>query len=227
MAEPSGSRIWEIDLVRGICIVMMVAFHLVVDLREFYHQPLEYQSGFWFYLGRVTVAVFMFIAGVSSVLNRRIIRHGLTVLAAGCLITAATRIFTPDLYVRFGILQFMGVAILSVPVMGKLSSIWLVVAALLVLLAGQAIQGLTGHWLLLPLGIMYEGYRSFDYYPLIPWYSVFLLGMVAGRLFYAEKKGKISPITGLNWLARIGRHSLSIYLVHQPVLLALLYFFFI
>lgn len=226
MAKPNSSRIWEIDLVRGICIVMMVAFHLIVDLREFYHQPLEYQSGFWFYLGRITVSVFMFIAGVSSVLNRRIIRHGVTVLAAGCLITAATRIFTPDLYVRFGILQFMGVAILSVPVMGKLSSFWLVIMALLVLLAGPMVYDLTGHWLLLPLGIMYEGYRSFDYYPLIPWYGVFLLGMVAGRRFYAGKKGKIAPITGLNWLIRIGRHSLLIYLVHQPVLLALLYLFF-
>lgn len=224
MAEPRGSRIWEIDLVRGICIVIMVAFHLVVDLREFYHQPLEYQSGFWFYLGRVTVATFMFIAGAASVLNRRIIRHGLTVLAAGCLITAVTRVFAPDLYVRFGILQFMGVAILSVPVMSKLSTFWLTVIALLVLLAGQAVRGLTGHWLLLPLGIMYEGYRSMDYYPLIPWYSAFLPGMAAGRLLYAGKKGRIAPVTGLNWLTWLGRHSLLIYLVHQPVLLTLLYF---
>ncbi|MEI2736218.1 MAG: heparan-alpha-glucosaminide N-acetyltransferase domain-containing protein [Rhodoblastus sp.] len=70
-------------------------------------------------------------------------------------------------------------------------------------------------------------YPAVDYFPLIPWFGVVLLGVWFGNWFYANNRrlislpdwGNLAPIRGLRWL---GRHSLPIYLVHQPLILLVL-----
>lgn len=216
-------RIWEIDYFRGIAIALMVIFHLVVDLNDFYGFPLNYLSGFWYYEGKISAILFMFLAGISSSLNQRTKSHGLKVLAASVLVSAITYLFNREMYVRFGILHFLGTAILLSPILKRLSTLWSLALAGLLILAIPWVDRLTeDSGLLLPIGVTPASFASMDYYPLIPWLSVFLLGLLAGRQLYAERRSRISPYQN-RLLCKAGRHSLVIYLVHQPVLLAMLY----
>jgi uncharacterized membrane protein len=75
----------------------------------------------------------------------------------------------------------------------------------------------------LPFGIHSPFYSSFDYFPLFPWFGIFLAGASLGKSVYASKRSLIRrrlPVTFVNFA---GRHSLLIYIVHQPVILAALY----
>ena len=77
-------------------------------------------------------------------------------------------------------------------------------------------------WLLTPLGFAPYGFTSSDYFPLLPNFGYFLLGTVVGKKAYAGRKSlfpRETPPLGLfRWM---GRHSLMIYLLHQPVLAAI------
>ena len=76
---------------------------------------------------------------------------------------------------------------------------------------------------LLPLGIHTPGYYSFDYFPFIPWFGVFLLGATLGRTAYTSRKSLLPWNLPQSFVNVAGRHSLLIYILHQPVILAVLY----
>ena len=79
----------------------------------------------------------------------------------------------------------------------------------------------TTSWLF-PLGLTTDTFFSSDYFPLLPQLGYFLLGIGIGRMAYREKKtrlpGSFSESTIARFFRFCGRHSLLIYLVHQPVL---------
>ena len=76
---------------------------------------------------------------------------------------------------------------------------------------------------LLPLGIHGPEFSSFDYFPLVPWFGVFLAGAALGKRIYAPGRSLIPRPPGETFINIAGRHSLLIYLVHQPVIMAVLY----
>ena len=73
------------------------------------------------------------------------------------------------------------------------------------------------------LGLRYPGFATSDYFPLLPFLGFFLLGGVLGRVLYGEKKSLLPRIPGAGALEWIGRHSLPIYLLHQPLLTGILF----
>ena len=217
-------RIWEIDYFRGIAILLMTIFHLIVDLRDFHNGSIQYLSGFWYYEGKLSAVLFMFLAGISSRLNRRAIKHGIKVLAAALLVSVVTYFFNSDTYVRFGILHFLGVSILLSPILQRLQALGQAALAIVLLVLPTWTDRLTVRsGLLLPIGITPADFSSMDYYPLVPWLGVFILGLLVGRHVYAQPSSRLPQWRGASGIAWMGRHSLIIYLVHQPILLALLY----
>ncbi|WP_143122536.1 heparan-alpha-glucosaminide N-acetyltransferase [Sporomusa acidovorans] len=226
---PHIGRIAEIDCLRGIAILMMVIFHIVFDLAYFFNWPLDYLSGFWYYQGKSSAILFMLISGISATLGRHPLRRGLKVLGAGMLITLATYVYSPALYIRFGILHLLGVGMLAAPWLVKRSALTLTLAGTTLLVLGNWIANLraTIVWLI-PLGVRPWDFASIDYYPLLPWLGIVLYGMAAGKLFYSAKQPlwpaatRNQPVRILGWL---GRRSLIIYLLHQPILLVVLSFF--
>lgn len=219
--EFSSRRYGEIDVLRAFAIVLMVLFHLGYDLREFLGVNLDYQALPWFMIGKASALLFIFISGLSNGFSRYPLKRGFKVLFCGLVVTIVTYVFVKEEYVRFGILHFLGVSMILYPVISRLSSPALGGLAGVFALLGFWFQGqVVGTSLFLPLGLMYDGFSSIDYYPLFPYLAVTILGILAYRSFYAQKTGPLSSFR-LNfkltkWLSK---NSLRIYLIHQPIIL--------
>ena len=204
----------------------MVIFHIIVDLADFFDYPLQYLSGFWYYEGKLSAILFMLLAGLSVTLSHSTIYHGLSLLAWGMALTVASWLLAPILYIRFGILHLLGTSLLTWPLIHKQKPGTLLFLAVSFIALGPYIakQVVSSPWLL-PLGFMPPGFASLDYYPLFPWYGIFLLGTVVGKTFYAKQVSLIPWLKLPEVLLWMGRHSLAIYLIHQPIILAALYLF--
>ena len=215
----------EIDVLRAIAIVLMVLFHFVYDLKEFAGVSIDYQSPFWFFIGKASALLFIFISGLSSGFSSSPVRRGLKVLFYGMCITVVTYLFMKDEYVRFGILHFLGVSMILSPLLFRLSS-W----TLLGLAGSSAVLGfwfkdqLLNTSLLLPFGLMYFGFGSMDYYPLFPYLAATILGVLAYRHLYAQRTEPLFRFQlNSRWIKWLSRNSLGIYLVHQPILLLIIF----
>jgi uncharacterized membrane protein len=161
------------------------------------------------------------------VLSKKTLSHGLKVFFWGLVLTFITYYYNSYLFIRFGILHLIGISILSFLLLNSLSSAKLLALSIVLLVAGNTISAIpisTSY--LLPLGLTPPGFQSMDYYPLLPWYGVFLLGVLTGRNLYSSRRSLLSVSLHPNIINYLGQHSLLIYLIHQPILLALLYSFF-
>ena len=226
MTKDSPARIWQIDFSRGVAICLMASFHFVFDLNYYWDVPVSYQSGFWYYVGKLSAVLFTFIAGVSASISSRHIRRGLVVLGWGLLITVVTYLLDPETYIRFGILHMQGSCMLLFPLLKTLRPAWLAALGAALFAAGQWTAQLTGPAVLLPLGVMPTGFQSLDYYPLLPWASLFLFGAALGKVILGAQPSQASFQSQPVWarpFSLAGRHSLEIYLLHQPVLICLLW----
>jgi len=221
----SKHRYAEIDVLRATAIVLMVLFHLVYDLREFGGININYQDPVWFLIGKASALLFMFISGLASGFSRSPVKRGIKVLFYGMGITVVTYLAMKDMYVRFGILHFLGVTMILSPLFYALSSrmLWALVGVSAVL--GFWFKGLLLETsLFLPFGLMYKEFGSIDYYPLFPYISVTFLGVLAYRYLYAQRTTPLfafrQTFRPIQWLSR---NSLMIYLVHQPILLLIIF----
>ena len=226
MTKDSPARIWQIDFSRGVAICLMASFHFVFDLNYYWDVPVSYQNGFWYYVGKLSAVLFTFIAGVSASLSSHHIRRGLVVLGWGVVISLATYLLDPETYIRFGILHMQGSCMLLFPLVKSLRPVWLATIATTVFAAGKWTAELTGPAVLLPLGVMPTGFQSLDYYPLLPWASLFLFGAALGKVIFDAQPSQASSQSQPVWarpFSLAGRHSLAVYLIHQPVLIGLLW----
>ena len=236
VSQTSGSqRIWEIDFLRGLSIILVVGYHLLFDLGEylgverFFGFSTDLSTISWSVAQHFFAGLFIVLSGTSSTLTRSNVRRGLKLLVVSLAVTAVTFIFDPSSAVWFGILQLLAVSILiygaafvnAKPVTcAVLGAFVLGFGAVLHLLKKS--MTIRFDWLL-PLGIHSPGYSSFDYFPLIPWFGVFLLGAALGRSVYTHRRSLLPWHLPQTFVNVAGRHSLLIYIVHQPVILAVLY----
>ena len=235
-----GERLWEIDALRGVAILMMVVYHLLWDLHSLGGFDITLRSGFWSWWQIVTASLFTGLVGLSLTLsyNRerrtrptgslwsKYVIRGLTVFTWGLVIGLVTYLaLGTGYYVRFGILHLIGLSIILAYPFLRFRWINLALGVILTLL-GPAIQGLrldlpTLEWLAATPG------SGVDYAPLIPWFGRVLIGIFLGNTLYAGGQRRFAlPDLGHNALIMplriLGENSLLIYLIHQPILLATL-----
>lgn len=236
-----SGRFWEVDVARGVAILMVVLYHLVYDLDNFGGYPFESTTGFWGAFADASAFAFVFLAGLSLSLShiraggegrvnfgRHLLRRGAKIFLYGMLITLV--FWALDLgVVIFGILHLIGASIvLSYPFLklrfaNLVSGLLLVAVGIYLLSAYAAPPGLTGV-LVAPFGIEPVNLSMPDYRPLLPWFGVVLLGLFFGNVVYAGREGTKGRATHkARPLAFLGRHTLFIYLVHQPLLIATLW----
>lgn len=235
-----ADRLWEVDALRGVAILMMVIYHLLWDLASLGGYDISLRSGFWSYWQIVTASLFTGLVGLSLTLsyNRERQTHptgslwskyvirGLTVLTWGLVIGVVTYLaLGTGYYVRFGILHLIGLSIILAYPLLRFRWVNLALGIALTLL-GPAIQGLRLdlpwlEWLAPTPG------SGVDYAPLIPWFGRVLIGIFLGNMLYPGGRRRFAlPDFGHNALVMplrlLGENSLLIYLIHQPILLATL-----
>jgi uncharacterized membrane protein len=237
------NRFWEIDLLRTVAIIMMITFHTLYLLND----PFDIHNagvpgmpyGFWWWFPRVTAGTFIFLAGVSLTITHSkskrmsgFLLRGLEIFAWGMGITLITWLVAPDEYVRFGILHFFGIAFILAPFFIRFRFINLILgAALMVAGIYLQVQGIYFDfpWLLW-LGLMPHGFWTWDYFPLLPWFGLFLVGMFCGKLLYPQGNRIFNipefndPVTSA--LTLPGRYPLVIYIAQWPVIIGVLLFLF-
>jgi uncharacterized membrane protein len=242
---PVAARFWEVDSWRGVAIITMIIFHLVYDLRAYGGMPIVLHQGFWFYFQRFTAISFIALSGVSVVLSYsralaargsaegmawKIVRRGLHVLGIGLIFTVVMRVGGFG-RIDFGVLHLIGTSIIcSIPFLNSRRLTLATVAALYALsyaLKFMGVQAPAGVYWLAPLGIEPPDYFYADYFPFLHWFAVFLIGVYLGNALYQNGARKwalpnFEAVFPFSFLQLLGRHSLVIYVIHQPILIGLL-----
>ncbi|MBQ6431753.1 MAG: DUF1624 domain-containing protein [Oscillospiraceae bacterium] len=226
-------RVWELDALRGLCIIGMIVVHLFYDIGAFTDKGIDLPK--WFYLiknyGHI---LFVLISGICATLTTHsTLKRGLVVFGCGLLVSYVTMFMEyviggfSGLHIWFGILHMLGLCMLLYPVFRKLP-FWALA------LFGAAFIAL-GYWMdtltvpvdyLFPLGLRSGTfYVGSDYFAIFPGFGWFLIGAAVGKTAYRKKESLLPKVNPDFFLLRglrfIGRHSLLIYLLHQPFLFAI------
>ena len=245
----SASRLGEIDSVRGIAILMMIVFHTVFDLSFFAIYPVDVATGFWRYFAYATASLFLLIVGISLVVSharasarlsgfplaKKFILRGAGIFSLGLLVTLATWLYIPTGFILFGILHLIGVSVMLSPLFFRLKKYNLLAGLACIAIGLFVIPSINpvtiplpdiAALLLLPLGLHSAAFWSVDYTPLFPWFGMVLAGLGIGEYLYGNGVRHFTmprlPDYFIQPLSFLGRHSLLVYLVHQPVIILLL-----
>ncbi|WP_342366617.1 heparan-alpha-glucosaminide N-acetyltransferase [Clostridium aminobutyricum] len=219
-------RIWEIDFLRAIAVILMVTFHVIFDLKEFAGIDINYQSGFWYWIGKISALMFLFVAGISSGFSKNNVKRGIKILLFAVTITFVTYIFFREQYIRFGILHLLGVSMILFPLLKRMNNVLLLISAAVIAFTAVLTKGtLADTSLLLPFGISYKGFVSLDYYPISPYLSVFIIGVLAYKMYYYKRESLFKFNYKNEYISAISKNSLGIYLIHQPILVGGIFLF--
>ena len=233
LGQPTPSRLILIDALRGFAIGLMVIYHFCFDLSYFGLAPFDfYRDHFWLNFRTLILSLFLGLVGVSLVLAsrprlnvRRYLRRLILLVASAALVSLSTWWMFGERLVFFGVLHFIAVA--SVLGLLFLRAGWLnLIAGVGVILFATQYQSA---WFDTPgrrwIGLMTHKPLTEDYVPLLPWIGVVLLGLFAGPYIMQWSQAHLQRTrhaVHLRWLVLAGRHSLVIYLIHQPLLIGAL-----
>ncbi|MBO5279411.1 MAG: DUF1624 domain-containing protein [Lachnospiraceae bacterium] len=233
-----------LDTIRGVTVVSMVLYHTMWDLVYLYGMKLRWYESSAAYICQQSICwTFILLSGFCFPMGRRKLKRSLTVFAAGLIVTLVTAAFVPDSRVIFGVLTLLGSSMLIMTALDRAAvrvrpCAGLMISLLLFFLLRDVNEGYLGfeilHLCVLPkswyqnpattyLGFPYRTFFSTDYFSLLPWFFLFTAGYYLYHLMrernwliMLEKAKSVRP------LSFIGRHSLEIYLIHQPVITVIL-----
>jgi uncharacterized membrane protein len=233
MAKPGlrrqqAPRVEGLDALRGIAILAMVVYHFCFDLRYFGVARWDFEHDIrWLAARTLILSSFLLIAGISAALARRDPaadarwpRHVAVIGGAALLVTAASAMMFPRSFIWFGVLHAIALSLLLArPLVDRpraAVAAGVIVIAAGVMLSSQHFDNRMLGW----LGFMTGKPMTEDYVPLFPWSGVLFLGIAAGHALVASNFAMLAPLARMPRALRfLGRHSLAVYLVHQPLLL--------
>ena len=231
-----------LDAYRGFTILSMIGYHLSYDVFILYGRYPGWLSNPIGFIWQQSICIsFILICGLCASFSKALFKRAILLNLCGLVITAVTVIANPSAAVYFGVLNLLGCSLLLLIPVKKLitdRSWWFVglLSFLGFILFRNVTKGYLGigdtilyaiplklyelKWLV-PFGFPYAGFRSSDYFPILPWFFLFLTGYCFS--FYLKKavwlQKLLEPkIPVLSWM---GKHSLVIYMVHQPVLMGI------
>jgi len=235
-ASTDKPRFELVDALRGTAIIMMFTFHFSFDLNyfgfihtDFYHLP------FWLNYRILIVSTFLFVSGISLYLahhnglqRQKYLRRLTVLLACAALVSLGSYLAFPHSMIFFGILHFIAAAsILGLPFV-RLYWTNLIVGIAIIVIGSQIQDSFFDQAPLQWIGLMTHKPITEDYVPLFPWFGVVLLGIFFARWAttaqhfpaFGQWRSDLAVVRGLRFA---GRHSLLIYMLHQPLFIGCLY----
>ena len=231
------NRIYLLDTIRGILIIGVVVYHILFDLYDLFDVSacqfiITKYADFIRDFGAGTL---IFISGISSRLSRSNIKRGIKAIIFSILLSIVT--YFADCFIFFGIIHFMGTAMLIYGLLEKFlikldGIVAILVSFILFVICIYVLDNsiYPKEWNDTVYGYVlgFDGgkYMSWDYFPLLRWIFLFITGTYVGKYF---KEGRIpgffykdfcKPITFL------GRYTIWIYLLHQPIVMGILMIIF-
>ena len=239
--EKTG-RFLLIDGLRGIAVISMVIFHFLFDVNEVFGFNTGWYENVGVYIWQQSICwSFIIISGFVWQLGKKSnLKRGVFLNICGIVITVVTSVFTPSQTVWFGILNFMGCAVLILIPLHRLTAKipplpGMGVSVLLFGLCRNIAEGFIGStavfiielpkWLyeikiLTPLGFPFPDFTSSDYFPILPWIALFLFGYYLYSFVIENDNLKNIFFRKIPILSGIGQYSIWIYLLHQPICMA-------
>lgn len=237
-------RYWEIDSLRGIAVIMMIVYHVLFDL-DFLHIINFPLQTIWFRLFLYPIGtLFLLLVGVSLVLsyNRytqkneivppftKYFNRGIILFLLALLITVLTWVYPHEGFIVFGVIHCIGLSVILAYFFISKPEISLITGFVIVLLGIYFMNITVSNPYLFWLGLKTPSFYTLDYFPLLPWFGVILIGVFIGQCIYPllEKKYMMRQKTPRVFkpITVLGKNSLIIYLLHQPILYALLFILF-
>ena len=231
----TSSRYLYLDVMRGIAIALMFIYHFCYDLTYFgiiYFDFLNHP--FWLTFRTIIVSLFLLVVGISLHLATHkgikpkpyFKRLGLLVLCS-LLVSASSYVMFPSSMIIFGILQFIALASVVGLLFVRLYWSNLLLGIIAIILSQTVRHPFFDHPATYWFGLVTKRPVTQDYVPFLPWFGVVLIGLFIGRWLYTQ--GNASTL--LKWqnshrlvqlLALAGRHSLLLYMAHQPVIIGVM-----
>lgn len=207
----------------------MILNHIFFDLSQFFFVDVSRFEFFASSAGKASAVMFMTICGVSATLGKRNIQNGLRLLLLATVLSLSTaafdRIAGTEVCIKFGILHFLSLAMMLSCAVKRLP-VWATgILALASYALGKYFAAVfVDAPFLFPLGLRTREFFSGDYYPLFPNLCFVFFGIIIGKTLYKSRQSLFKRQPGsIKPLCFLGRHTLSLYFIHQPVILAVLY----
>ncbi|MEO8752356.1 MAG: heparan-alpha-glucosaminide N-acetyltransferase [Casimicrobiaceae bacterium] len=228
----ASGRVPAIDALRGLALVAMIAYHFAFDLAYFRVAAWDfYRDPFWLVARTLILSSFLLLAGVSLVLAQRnergraqFWRHVATIAACALAVSIASYFVFPRSYIWFGVLHAIALSLVLIRPLAARPRIALA-AGIAAIVLGNFVafawfDSRAWGW----LGFMTAKPVTEDYVPLFPWIGVMLIGIAGGHALVRNGFRAVAPFAlAPRVLAWLGRHSLAVYMLHQPLLIGLLY----
>ena len=229
-----GLRLDRLDALRGLAMVWMIGFHFGFDLnhlgwltprQNFNRDPV------WTSQRTLIVSLFLLCAGVGQAMALhaaqgwpRFWRRWAQVAGCALAVSAGSALMFPASWISFGVLHGMAVMLLVARLAAPLGRwLWPLGAVLLALPAALAHPFFDSRWTNW-LGLVTRKPVTEDWVPVLPWLGLLLWGLAAGQWLIARRPGWLAgalPVGGA-WLATLGRWPLTVYMLHQPLLIGAL-----
>ena len=236
-----NGRVYLLDEIRGFAILCMVVYHAMYQLKFGFgvNVPIFFEA--WFDIIRDFFAgMFIFISGIMCRYSHDNTKRGAKCFLLGMIITFVMPFFS-DYGITFGILHLLGISMMVYGVLqGALeripAALGLILFAAIAAFTWNAQYGFLGFggalkWEfpadvmsiseLAPLGIIDGTYQASDYFPIMPWFFIFLSGSYMGYWFKNGSMPKCFYKPHCNWLAAVGRVTVWIYILHAPLILGI------
>jgi uncharacterized membrane protein len=243
MPEGNNRRYELIDAIRGLTLISMVLYHFTYDVFVIYGRAPRWPTLPAVHLWQQSICwTFIFLSGFVWTWGREgNLRRGLLINGCGLLISLVTRFLLPSQVIWFGVLNLIGCAILlMIPLekaVGKIPAVPGAAVSFFLFLVCRPLRlgylGLDGLFrvdmprllydirVLTPLGFPFPGFRSSDFFPLLPWMLLYLTGYFASRALMGADCVRRAAGVRVPGLSAVGKKTLWVYLAHQPVLMGI------
>lgn len=245
------NRIWELDFLRGLCVLLMIWDHFMYNVAFIFGDSwvmthpnavnfLEFAQDYWYgdlrtLFHPIIFCLFFIMCGISCSLSRNNLKRGLQALTISFAITLVTSLF--DMPIRFGVIHMLAFAILFYWIINtislhnkKLTSLICLISGIVIIIVNNVYTQKPPETLSPQLAFIADFfggslYESYDYFPLLPWVGYMLLGASVGEYIYGNKQSLFPKLDKYGWHKPIsfwGDKALLVYVLHQPIIIGIL-----